>query len=203
MLTLTIDGISEQINPENFKTFRNLFDVLTVEMNKEGRQITTIAINDNQLKDNDLYLWLDKPIAELEKLSISSITRSQLIEDQLNGLNEHIETLLTNSTKAAEYFRVGNETESQRYFAAVLEGLRWFNYFMDLISSFLKIDSQKEKIGTELLSQRLAEISTIVNSLADSQESNDWIMLADQLEYELSPVLQKWQKIIPLFKQYI
>ena len=49
MLNLTIDGMTDQINIENFKLFRNLFDLLTEEMEKEGRTITTVTINGNLL----------------------------------------------------------------------------------------------------------------------------------------------------------
>ncbi len=203
MITLTIDGITEQIETENFKTFRNLFDILTTEMSNEGRAITEIIVNGNTLLNNDLFETLDKPIAFLHSLVIGSVTRSKLIEDQLNGLTDHIGTLIINIGKSADNFRIGDETESHKYFAAVLEGLRWFNYSVDLILAFLKIDPHKERIGNELIAQRLAEISDIVSSLADSQDNSDWIMLADQLEYELAPTLQKWLKIIPVFKQYV
>jgi len=203
MINLTIDGISEQINTENFRTFRNLFDILTGEMSNEGRAVTEVTINGTTLLNNDLYEQLDKPITFVHTLSIKSVTKTQLIEEQLGGLSDHIATMIVNIGKAADSFRVGDDIESQKYFAAVLEGLRWFNYSIDLILAFLKIDSHKEKIGNELISQRIAEVSEIVSSLADSQDNGDWIMLADQLEYELVPSLQKWLKTIPLLKQFV
>jgi len=203
MIILTIDGITEQIETVNFKTFRNLFDILTAEMNTEGRTVTEIIVNGNTLLDNDLFETLDKPIAFLHSLSIRSVTKNQLIEDQLNGLTDHIGKLIINTGKSADNFRIGDEIESHKYFAAILEGLRWFNYSIDLILAFLKIDAHKEIIGNELISQRLTEISDIVSSLANSQDNSDWIMLADQLEYELVPALQKWLKIIPVLKQFV
>lgn len=203
MINLTIDGISEQINTENFRTFRNLFDILTGEMSNEGRAVTEVTINGTALLNNDLYEHLDKPITFVHTLAIKSVTKTQLIEEQLGGLSDHIATMIVNIGKAADRFRVGDDIESQKYFAAVLEGLRWFNYSIDLILAFLKIDSHKEKIGNESISQRIAEVSEIVSSLADSQDNGDWIMLADQLEYELVPSLQKWLKTIPLLKQFV
>jgi len=33
------------------------------------------------------------------------------------------------------------------------------------------------------------------------QEEEDWIMLADLLEYELIPLLEEWKSILPLLKE--
>lgn len=203
MIKLTIDSSTSEIPKSNFATFRNFFDTLSKGIKDEKRVISTISINEELMVDGKHLELLDNSISTIDSVNIVTVERLKLIEDNIEGIDDHIDKLSDNISICAEKFRQGDEVEANNYFAAVIEGIRWFNYSIDLMVSFLQIDPEKIVYEGKHLKDYINEITPIVVSLGDSQESNDWIMLADQLEYELFPQIKKWKKIVQTFIEYV
>ncbi len=203
MILLTIDGSTSEIPKANFNTFKNFFDTLSDGIKDEKRVISTISINNELMTDGKHLELLDNSIATINSINIVTVERVKLIEDNIEGVDDHIDKLSGNIEACADKFRQGNEIEANNYFAAVVEGIRWFNYSIDLMISFLQIDPEKIIFEEKQLKIYIENITPVVDSLGDSQEKQDWIMLADQLEYELLPQIRNWKKIVATFIEYV
>jgi len=203
MILLTIDSSTSEIPKKNFTTFKDFFDTLSDGIKNEKRVISTISINNELMKDGKHLELLENSISTIDSINIVTVERLKLIEDNIEGVDDHINKLSENIDICAERFRQGNEIEANNYFAAVVEGIRWFNYSIDLMISFLQIDSEKIMFEGKKLKSYIDGITPVVDSIADSQEKQDWIMLADQLEYELLPQIKNWKKIVASFIDYV
>ncbi len=203
MIKLTIDGSTSEIPKLNFTTFKDFYDSLSEGIKNEKRVISTISINNELMKDGKHLDMLDNSISSIDSINIVTVERLKLIEDNIEGVDDHIKKLIGNIETCSDNFRQGNEIEGNNYFAAVIEGIRWFNYSIDLMISFLQIDPDKIIFEEKQLKTYIDEITPVIISLSESQESQDWIMLADQLEYELLPQMHNWIKIIPTFRDYV
>jgi hypothetical protein len=42
----------------------------------------------------------------------------------------------------------------------------------------------------------LEAFSTLLNEMIEVQENEDWVLLADLLEYEFLPVVEKWVPVV-------
>ena len=200
MLSLTIDGTTSTVPKENFQTFKDFFDALSEELKKENRVIVSISLNDEKMTNGQHFDHFEKNISDINKVKIETSERGQLVDDNVEGILEHVEKLQGNIGKAAELFRIGDEVESHKYFAAVIEGIRWFNYSLELVFSFLQIDIKKAKLNDVPIIDMVDDVSEVIDALDSSQQNQDWIMVADQLEYELLPLIEKWKGILPQLK---
>ena len=200
MLSLTIDGTTSTVPKENFRTFKDFFNALSEELEKENRVIVSISLNNKQMSNGQQFDYFEKDISDINQVNINTSEKGKLVDDHIEGILEHIEKLRENIEKAAELFRIGDEIESHKYFAAVIEGVRWFNYSLELIFSFLQLKIKEVKLKGVLIADIIEDISEVIDSLDDSQQNQDWIMVADQLEYELLPLIEKWKEILPQLK---
>lgn len=200
-ISITIDKTTQEIPKENFSTFKDLYEILNSELTKEKRVISKIIINNEVMSEGKQFDFFDTSIQKIYSVEIETVLKEDMVREHIFVLREQIEKIVDNCNKSILFFREGNEIESNRYFSAVIEGLRWFNYAIDLIVSFNKIDIYIEKSGNKTLKEIMDSFSSIINNIAEYQENQDWIMIADVLEYELVPALKEWNGIIEIFNK--
>jgi hypothetical protein len=58
---------------------------------------------------------------------------------------------------------------------------------------------QEQKVFNEAVE----EISSLLGEMTEVMENEDWILLADLLEYEFLPAVDKWKQVIHLIREDI
>ena len=96
----------------------------------------------------------------------------------------------------AESFRVKTKEEASREFLSYVEALQQINQLIDVLKKSKSIDildsDFKGKKGREILSQFIE----INKEILTAQENKDFVLIADLLEYELSPSLKEIAEFI-------
>lgn len=90
--------------------------------------------------------------------------------------------------RVAALLRSARIEEANDLFAHTLDGLNVL---------VITIDGSAGLLGSEFaasLPAANAEAETWVQTLIDAQESQDWIRVADVLEYDVSPALERWSQ---------
>lgn len=110
--------------------------------------------------------------------------------------NEKLEVLLTAKEYAGrliegidatvQLFQGGNEGRANENMLDIIDGLQWL---ISAISSTW--DIQREKIHVSDINEHLAE-------MVSAFENTDYVLLADLLEYEITPVLKDWEEALAL-----
>jgi hypothetical protein len=110
---------------------------------------------------------------------------------------EQAEILCQAIAKSARLFRVTAEDEANHFFAQVIEALRWLLMTGGTACQVLEVDLGKA------ISYRAGQPSSFFQSLQDLlgemveiSENEDYILLADLMEYELLPTVREWQHIL-------
>ena len=196
MIKLVLDGDTNEITKSNFNTFEDFFKIINKELEKNERVIVQIKINNEIMSDGKQFSFFKDDCTNIDSVYIETKERAKIINDNLLGFKEQCDVIISNIDNAVESYRVGNEKESHQYFSNIIEGIRWFNYGLEVIISFLRVDFKDFKINDITIYDRVEELSQIIDSLSQSQDSGDWIMLADQLEFELKPQIESWKKNI-------
>ena len=193
-MELVIDGNKQSIGVAGIPSFKHFYEKLSQGVSNEKRVISEIYINEKLMQDGAQFEYFEKPMNDINSVSIKTILKSKLLEENIAGLKDHISNIVDNIDKSADAFRMDDEFNSHNYFAAVIEGMRWFHYSVNLILSFRKIESDTLKFMDSTLKGELENIDSIFLSLEDAQNSSDNIGISDILEYELKESLLKWQE---------
>lgn len=192
--------INDQSLPEDFSHLRNLEEVI-VELNSnfipEGQQVFQVRVNGEFFTERypreSRYVSL-KDVADLELKTISDSDMARVILRDAAG---QVEALVQALQKSAALFRLAAEDEANHYFAQVLDAIRWLLQTGEAACKILEVemvqiqDAESGNVGGFLLS-----LQEILEEMLQVYEEEDYILVADLMEYELLPRVQKWQKIL-------
>jgi hypothetical protein len=104
--------------------------------------------------------------------------------DLLNSTGKYITRLKDGILKCSKHFQSGQINEGAESVLSIIEGLQWL---IDAVT--LTVDIQKEPIYS-------SEINEMLNEIVKAFQNEDYILVGDLFEYEIIPVLNKWDKII-------
>lgn len=106
---------------------------------------------------------------------------SQLKEETIFSLKDYLYKLENGINNCINFLRESNETEGLKYMSYIIEGLNWCIEVINLTA-----DSNLNNIELEGIEELLQEI-------IDAMENKDYMLLADIFEYEVNPLIKKWQ----------
>lgn len=126
-----------------------------------------------------------------------------LLKDTITNAIGYISKLEKGMDIIVQDYRTGNEIEANRELNQIIEGFQWILQLQDNIEKMLKLDFSRYKHNDMPISERLNYFLNITKQILDAQLNEDWILLADLLEYEITPFLKEWQGILESFKNTI
>ena len=127
----------------------------------------------------------------------------KITEDSLSNLTEHLHHIVSILQATAECFRVKGAEEANKNYLTCIEAIQLFDELIEGIGRLLNLDFSKVSINGETIQNRKERLLNLTSEMHSAQIGQDWVMLADLLEYELTPLIQDWIKIIPPFREEI
>jgi hypothetical protein len=112
--------------------------------------------------------------------------------------------LLKEMSGTAELFRLGSDERSRSSFLRCLDGLQVFMHSLEKCRRLLGLSFELIYVpspgapGEISIADNRRRLFEVLDAMTEAQLHQDWILLADLLEYELMPVLQDWRQIIPV-----
>jgi len=125
------------------------------------------------------------------------VSDEELARSILADASQQADTLSQALEKSAALFRLAAEDEANHYFAQVLEALRWLLQTGEGACQVLEVDLGRmntPQIGD--VSDFLKRFQDLLEEMLQVYEEEDYILLADLMEYELLPMVLQWQKIL-------
>jgi hypothetical protein len=113
---------------------------------------------------------------------------SNIIEKKevLNTAYTYMEKLISGINAAVELFRAGNEYDALEYMKYIIEGLQWEIEVLALTRSEIVQDLNPD------------EINGFLTEMVNALENTDYVLLADLMEYEIMPILEKWYNALKI-----
>ncbi len=194
--------LNDQSLPVDLSHLRNLEEVL-MELNEKfiptGEQLFQVQLNGQFFTERypreSRYITL----GEVSTLDLKTVTDSDLARGILGDAALKVQTLVEALEKGAALFRLAAEDEANYYFAQVLDALRWLLQTGEGACQVLDVDLAKEcspQVGD--VAEFLKRFQDLLDEMLQVYQEEDYILLADLMEYELLPMVQEWQKILSL-----
>jgi hypothetical protein len=204
MFNLQIDQTTEAFFPKDETCFGQVMESLSHRMVEAGRVITEIKMNGQALtggKQDDFYRF---PIEEIKAVELSTADPQSLASDALDSTEEHIRMLHRSALRTAELFRLGDQLEANENYSKLIESMRWLLKGVDALTGMMNIDqNQALHNGKPLRHYQDSLLIPIFDSMYEAQKTEDWIALADIMEYELVPALDEWSNVIPTLRNLV
>ena len=194
---ITIDGANTNLRIENFANLEEILVRASSDSRLDNRIVTDVLLNDEVF--SELYPHQAEDIAAdaISSVEIRSVPFGEMALNIAGELYKVNEIMSGGSRQVARLFREGENEEALELFQDLLDVTRDFISMVGVLrSEFTLGEAGAFRANVEQISGLLGEISEVL-------EIEDWILLADLLEYELIPASENWKQIIQSLRETI
>lgn len=182
---------------------RNLEEVLLKIMADEIKAeniITAVILNGQIYSEKIPHDASQVPIQEIQTLEIQTMSMEEIAWHFLIQSGKQIDQLVDHARQVSELFRVCDEGEANEQYASFLESLRLFLQMVNETQAILNLPLNRIPFKGGTVETKIEALSNIIDQMHQVQKDEDWVMLADLLEYELVPAMDEWKSILSLLK---
>ena len=166
----------------------------------QGNVVRSIKI-DGQESSPDSSEAQRTQISEIATLEVEISTLADMINKNIENADAYLIRLIPGIEKSVELFRVGNEQEANKFFVKIVDGIDWFSQVLDIILTAKEISPETVFEGKSIQDRRTSLVG-MTQQMVDANKNQDWVLLADLLEYEILPYYQEWSNLLPGFRSH-
>ncbi|HPM01861.1 MAG TPA: hypothetical protein PK816_06840 [Candidatus Cloacimonadota bacterium] len=198
-MEITLNDSLFEIKVASISTLLDIISQIETRLPK-GYVITEISLNNRILESNWFYNAKKIYLLDEDRLSVKAENPERFSYEILVNSKAQYLTILEDFERIANSFRVEDEKLANQYFIQGIENLQW--YFKILEDATLLINKPLNSIvdNNRNFKQIITDLEEKMEDIITLQQKQDWIMLADVIEYELVPDLRKVFKIYDLLE---
>lgn len=132
----------------------------------------------------------------IQRLEIETISSRDLALGFLESYQPVLDTLAQATEKVAELFRVGDEQQANEEYLQFLEALELLLESMQRVTNALNLDMAHVTHDGVSARERLDRLSELTGEMLSAQEEDDWVLLADLMQYDLKPEFEAWSQLM-------
>ena len=196
-MEVIIDGVASSVDTSGLNTLFDLLKHLEKNVMFGSRIIKKVVVNEEELDESQEIGLGAFPITDVASLTVETSDTTQIAVEALQDALAYLPAIAGVLEGAGRKIREGNVREGLHETSEALEVIGAFGEVLDGIRGTFKIDYAKVRIDDFSLLDKLNELGLQARAILDAAKSEDWPLLADQIEYEISPLLYEWMAIIP------
>lgn len=187
---IVVDGRETGIVIGHFENLEELLLKVMEDERLEGRVVTDVLVNKEAFSEVYPHQAEDIEASEIQSVEIMSVPASEMAASIVSELYKVVSLMDLGAKKVAELFRQADDAE----------GLEVYRDLLDVIQDFMgMVGLLREKYGTKDHPAFVAaadEISSLFSEMLEVVENEDWVLLADLLEYEFIPAVSRWKQVL-------
>jgi len=182
----------------------NLIDILS-DLNEqvlgEDRVIGEVKINGQVYVLADMGPAEDMAREDIQTLEVDTIAARDMALHFLSNGPEYLRAIIASTEQVSELFRVADEKDANEQYVHTLESLQLFMQVLHSSREALGLDFARIQVEGGAVEQRLERLSVLIQEMLSAQEQEDWVLLADILQYDLGEELTGWSKVLPVLRE--
>jgi len=187
---ITIDGKQYDIGSKNFENLEQVFNKVVEEGHLEDRIVTDVKVNDEPFTEIYPHQAEDMEMSGIESVEIVSMATDDMAVEITLELYKVVNIMAEGSKRVAELFRQADDAEALETYQDLIEVIRNFLNMIGILRDEYSLKDHPEYLDSA------EELNNMFTEMGSVLENEDWILLADLLEYEFLPAVEKWKKVI-------
>lgn len=185
---IIIDGRKTDMHIENFANLEEILVEANTKCGEENRIVTDVLLNDELFSEIYPHQAEDIERDEIRTVEVRSVPLGEMALNISDELFKVTRMMSNGSARVAQLFRQGDDQEALDMFQDLLDVTRDFMSMVGVLrSEFVEVTDPQFVALVERVSELLGEMSEVL-------AGEDWILLADLLEFEFNPVCEAWNK---------
>ncbi len=194
---ITIDGHESNFKVKNFINLEELLVKITDDDYLDDRVVTDVLVNKESFSEIYPHQAEDIETEEISSVEIISKPAQELAVDITRELYKVVRVMHEGGMHVAELFRQADDAEALEVYQDLLDVTRDFLGMIGVLRDEFSLKHIPE------FNQSVDEMSELFSEMVEVMENEDWILLADLIEYEFLPTADRWKKVIALLREDI
>ena len=163
-----------------------------------GKVIKSIFINGKNYDDIMLSEQKSRAfkLGGEDEVRLATMSQNELLNGSIGAAMVFLKEFQNGIVKATDEIRWGNGAGGFRNFSEYLKGLTTFVQIMEKISEFLNINYDSVIFNGKSVQSYFNDLERILASVLSTQVEQDYVLLADIVEFELKPNIAVWSGIL-------
>jgi hypothetical protein len=142
---------------------------------------------------------VERPLGALATVEVASGTAASLMERCLAEAAGSVEPLCAAIAAVGEQFRGFDLAEANGGLIQIAESLSTLVGIVGAAGLALKVDLRQVMSEDRPVSSMVQEMSSFLGAMIEAQQAQDWITVADVLQYDVEPALRRWAPAFEAF----
>ena len=186
---IIVDGCKSD---REISSFANLEEVLANVMQDEkmdDRVVTDVFVNNESFSEIYPHQAEDMSCDNISSVEVRSVPIAELAVDMSAEMGKVARMMGSGARNVARLFREASDTDALELLQDLLDVTR---DFMGMITAL-----RDRYLGgaDEEFTRKAEKLADLLSEMSDVLENEDWILLADLLEYEFLPMCEEWQEV--------
>ncbi|MBF0274075.1 MAG: hypothetical protein HQK84_02470 [Nitrospinae bacterium] len=190
MRKIVLNGTCLEVDIKNDVTFGEMRAILKDEIENKSLVVTRILGDGEEIFQHRPDECLKSEIGAYKDIEIIAESFEAITERLLTNAAKFLDQLNENVTKISESFRTKSKEEAFEDFILYIDCLQQVFDLLDISqksNSIKLLESEyKNKRGSDIIKN----FASINQEILKAQENKDVVLMADLLEYELSPSIE-------------
>ncbi|NDV25706.1 hypothetical protein [Desulfovibrio sp. JC010] len=187
---IVIDGTKTDLDIRSFENLEQVFDRMLEDGLLNDRIVTDVKVNDEPFSEIYPNQSEDIETSEIDSLEVISASAVEMASAITLELYKVVHIMAGGGKQVAELFRQADDAEALELYQDLLDVVR---DFLGMVGSLRDQFSLKHNEEFESV---VEDFSGLFTEMTEVLENEDWILLADLLEYEFLPSVEKWKNVI-------
>ena len=197
-MKLLINGKEEVVSFSGQTVGELILHIEKEGLAQQGNVIRSIQI-DGKESSLDSSATQKTLLLEIGTLEIEISTLLEIVNKNLENAESYLIRLIPGIEKSVELFRTGNEQEANQFFINIIDGIDWLSQVLDMILAAKSISPAMVFDGKSIQDRR-ATLVDFTQQMVEANKNQDWVLLADLLEYEILPYYQELSNLLTHFR---
>lgn len=187
---IVIDGQETGLSVNNFTNLEDLLVKVMEQDYLDNRMVTDVFVNKEAFSEIYPHQAEDIPTDEIESVEIVTMAVPEMAVNITRELYKVVSLMGHGCRSVADLFRRGDDAEALELYQDLLDVTR---DFLGMIGVLRDEFSLRDR---QVLNDNMEEITALFSEMIEVSENEDWILLADLIEYEFLASVEKWKQVI-------
>ncbi|MCL2877291.1 MAG: hypothetical protein FWF13_00760 [Acidobacteria bacterium] len=191
-----VDGREVEV-PSNFSSFDQMLKHVEDRYLESSAIIREVHVDGSPLAPESFRGGdgiLDR-VGDWEKIEIFTGTLAEIAVESIAGAQDYLIKIANAAPALAVKFQDFPESEDFGNLGSLCEGFYFLSILLDKLASGYQLKLDEIIVHGVSVSEHLQKFADVVKQLNEAQEKQEYLLIADTIEYEILPIVPVWKEI--------
>lgn len=197
MAAIYVNDVPQQFD-NSPKTWGDLLDRLDARAAESGVVLSAArfdGVDEPSFREPSI---IARPLSEVRRVDVETAMPTAFLRECLLEAIPPLQETAQKARLLGEVYRRRDVSPGHEGLKSLAAELGATAVLADMLAGPLAIDLTAVSVEGVTAAQHMQQLGTTVDALVAAQEAQDWVTVADVLEYDLEPAIRRWAALLTM-----